>query len=238
MRKIQLGVVLLALFAFGALTATSAMAVTLLAEWLLKGVAVASETLVEIKGALLLRDSKGVLGSPAAVECAGESFDGWVGPNSLDYISEVLTATGESIGGLGGLALECTAKEGCETNTKPSVFPVGLPWESEVELLEQPGGPFFADFLTKKGGGTFGWEITGCLVLGSAHEDECTTSLGAAELKLEGTTLLGNFSTAFTVLVGSKLVLCTASAAETGEVSGEGAFSVSELSASSESIEA
>ena len=58
MRKIQvLGVALLALFAFGALTAVSASAANtyLLAEWLLNGVAIgASETnLVEIDGTLL-----------------------------------------------------------------------------------------------------------------------------------------------------------------------------------------
>jgi hypothetical protein len=233
-----MGLALFALFAFGALTATSAMASTLLAEWLLNGAAITSENLVEIKGSLLLRDSKGILGSAAAVECRSFSFDGWVGPNSLDYVSEVLNAASEPIGSLtSGLALSCEATEGCETNTKPSVYFLGLPWESEVALLEQTGGPFFADFLTKKGGGTIGLEIINCLVLGSAHEDECTTERGAAELKLEGTTLLLILSEAFTLLAGVKHSLCTASGEESGVFSGEGAFVVSgggELTASSE----
>ena len=238
MRKMQLvGVAFLALFAFGALTATSATGATLLAEWLLKGSKVTAETLIEIKGGITFGDSKGILGSPAAVECSW-SLDGWVGPNSLDYISEALNVASESIGVLGGLALECTAKEGCETNTKPSVNFLGLPWESEVDLLEQTGGPFFADFLTKKGGGTLGVEITNCLVLGSAHEDECTTERGVAELRLEGTTLLFILSDAFTTLAGVKPMLCTASGEESGVIRGEEALSVSELSASSESIEA
>jgi hypothetical protein len=237
MRKIQLVGVLLALFAFGALTATSAMATTLLAEWLLNGVAITTENLVEIKGTLLLKDSKAVVGGPAAVECVSWSFDGWVGPNSLDYVTEVLNAANETIGALGGLAFVCTAKEGCETSTPPDVFPVGLPWESEVNLLEQTGGPFFADFLTKVGGGKLGWEITNCLVFGTPHEDECTTERAVVELKLGGTTLSGVFSTAFTDLAGLRLANCTAGGAEAGEVSGEGSFVVSgggELTASSE----
>jgi hypothetical protein len=234
-----MGLALFALFAFGALTATSAMATTLLAEWLLNGVAITTENLVEIKGSLLLEDTKAILGNPAAVECTGGSFDGWVGPNSLDYTSEVLNATGGTVSALtGSTPFICTAQTGCETNTKPEVWPIGIPWESEVELLEQTGGPFFADFTTKKGGGTIGWEITNCLFLGSPHEDECTIGRGVNELKLEGTTLLGAFSTAFSELAGVPKAACTASKENTGVVAGEGSFVVSgggELTASSES---
>src|ERR1700691_2206326 len=108
MRKIQvLGVALLALFAFGALTAVSASATNtyLLAEWLLNGVAIglpANEiNLVEIDGELLLEDTKAVLGSPAEVKCMG-SLDGWVGLNSLGFTSEVLNTVG------GGEAISTT----------------------------------------------------------------------------------------------------------------------------------
>ena len=254
MRKIQvLGVALLALFAFGALTAVSASAVNtyLLAEWLLNGVAIgASETnLVEIDGTLLMEDTKAVLGSPAAIRCTG-SFDGWVGPNSLGYISEILSAAEEPISTspLTGLALTCTSETGCESNTAPLVYPVGLPWESEVELLEQSGEATnlrFTDLLsTKASGGKLGWEIENCLVLGTSHEDECTATEAAAELTLAaGPVLLGTFSKAITELTGQSLVTCTGSGGQTGVLENfegkGGTFLVAgggELAASSEGV--
>lgn len=239
MRKIQLvGVVLLALFALGALTATSAMASTLLAEWLLNGTAITTEVLIEGSGELLLEDTKAILGSAAAVLCSGIGV-GWVGPNSLDWVSEVLNLNGEAISTtpLSGLSLECTPQTGCETNTSVLVWPIGLPYTSEVELVEQTGGPFFADIGRASTGGNAGWELTDCLVLGSPHEDECTTPEGAAELRLEGTTLLAIASAAFLELIGGRLALCTASGEETGLDSGEGSLTLSgggELTASSE----
>ena len=97
MRRVQLlGIVLFALFAFGALTAASAIATTLLAEWLVGAVAVASELLVEILNVLLLEDNKVPIIGKATVLCSG-FFDGWVGPSSLDFISEVLSASGVAI---------------------------------------------------------------------------------------------------------------------------------------------
>ena len=250
MRKFQvLGVALLALFAFGALTAMSASATNtyLLAEWLLNGVAIgANETdLVEIDGTLLLEDTKAVLGSPAAVLCTG-SGDGWVGPNSLGYGSEVLNAAEESISTtpLTGLGLTCVAETGCETNTAPIVYPVGLPGESEVELLEQSGEATALRFIvlgtTKANGGRGGWEIENCLVLGTAHEDECTATEGVAELTLAaGPVLLALSSKTISELNGAPLATCTASGMATGVVEGEGTFLVAgggELAASSEGV--
>jgi hypothetical protein len=254
MRKIQvLGIALLALFAFGALTAMSASAANtyLLAEWLLNGVAIgASETnLVEIDGTLLLEDTKAVLGSPAAVRCTG-SFDGWVGPNSLDFITEVLNVAEESISTtpLTGLALTCVAETGCESSTPPLVYPVGMPWESEVELLEQSGEATALRFMdlitTKNNGGKLGWEIENCLVLGTAHEDECVATEGVTELTLAaGPVLLGAFSRTITELNGQSLATCTGSGAATGVVENfegkGGTFLVAgggELAASSEGV--
>jgi hypothetical protein len=85
MRKIQLlGVAMVALFAFGALTAMSASAanVYLLAEWLVGGTAVTTQLLIEMSGELLMEDTKGALGAPLMVLCS-LILDGWVGPNSL-----------------------------------------------------------------------------------------------------------------------------------------------------------
>jgi hypothetical protein len=241
MRKIQvLSVALLALFAFGALTAMSASAATfLLAEWLLNGVAIAAgaSDLMEIPGELLLTDLKGVLGSPSMFLCSW-IFVGTVEAGSLGLITEVLSLAGVAIGSLtSGTALSCTAQEGCETNTNPSVYPIGLPWETEAELMEDTT-TFFADLLkTKANGGLLGWEVTNCLVLGTSNEDTCTTTEVGAELKLVGTALLGTFSTAFTELAGLKNITCEKGGENSGIAEGEGTYVVSgggELAASSE----
>jgi hypothetical protein len=239
MRKMQLlGVSLLALFAFGVLTAASASAAFLLAEWLLNGVAITANDVVEITGELLLEDNKVPLIGKSAVLCSG-SFDGWVGPNSLDWISEVLNVAKEAISTtpLVGLALSCTAQTGCETNTAVSVWPVGLPWTTEVELLEQGAEIFFSDLLKSANGTQLGWEITNCLVLGAANEDECLTPEAAAQLTLEGTTLLGTFSEAFTLLNTLANATCKVGGANSGVSAGNAPFVVSgggELTASSE----
>jgi hypothetical protein len=238
MRKIQLlGVGLLALFAFGVLTAASASAAFLLAEWLVGGVAVTVELATTSTGELLLEDNKVPLIGKAAVLCSG-LFDGWVGPNSLDHISEVLTLGLVAVSNtpLVGESITCTAQAGCETNTAPLVWPIGFPADTEVELLEQAAGTFFINLITPAGG-ALGYEITNCLVLGAAMEDQCTSPQGAAELTLEGTTLLGKFSQAITELAGLELATCTQGGVKSGVVEGEGSIVLNaggELTASSE----
>jgi len=132
-----------------------------------------------------------------------------------------------------GESLNCPAQTGCETNTEALVWPVGFPAETEVELLEQTGGPFFEILSSKE----LGWLITNCLVLGTAHEDECKT-VGFAQLSLEGTSLLGTFSIAVQELnEGKGHALCSASGEETGVAEGVGTYEPSgggELTASSE----
>jgi hypothetical protein len=239
MRKIQLlGVVLLALFAFGVLTAASASAAFLLAEWLVNGVAVTTELVVESTGEVLLEDNKVPLIGKAVILCSGISV-GWVGPNSLGWISEVLSLNGEAISTtpLVGLSLDCVAQAGCETNTAVLVWPVGLPGTVEVELLEQEGGPFFVGLAKSANGAVGGWEIQNCLVLGASQEDECTASEGAAQLTLEGTTLLGSVSEAFTQLTQLTNATCKVGGINSGIVEGSAALVPSgggELTASSE----
>ena len=236
MRRIQLlGAALFALFAFGVLTTAPAMATMLLAEWLVNGTAVTTELLIEITGELLLEDSKGALGASAMILCS-EIFDGWVGPNSLGWISEILNLSGVAISDtpLSGTALECTGQTACETNTAVLVWIFGLPAETEVLLLEQTGGPFFDGLILKK----FGWYVTDCLVLGISAEDECAAA-GATvtNFTLSGTTLVQSLSTAITELIGGETIPCTVGGTNTGESEGSGTVTLSgggELTASSE----
>lgn len=242
MKKFQLVfVALLAVFAFSALSVEAASAVTfLLALWLVKSEAVTTALNVEAEGELLLEDIKGsILLGPAAVLCSGILM-GTVNSESLDVISEVLTLTGGAVSTtpLSGTGLTCENELECPS---PKVWAVNLPWDTEVELVEETGGPFFAILiLPHAGGGNPGWEVE-CFGV----EDTCTATEGAALLSLEGSTLLGGFEEAFRELVGAPLATCTRGGANSGVVESdppEGAIklvgSTEELTASSEMSEA
>lgn len=232
-----MGVTLFALLAFGVLTAASASAAVtfLLAEWLVNGGAVTTELASTTVGELLLEDTA----LKADVLCTG-SFDGWVGPNSLDYISEVLTSGGVATGApLSGQSITCTAQSTCASSPAPVVWPVNLPWETEAELMEDEGLIYFVDLLTAKNGNGVGYELE-CTVLGIKSSDECTATPGVAELTLDaGVQLLGNFSDAFTELAEAKLGHCTFAGGETGIVEGGGLFTLTgggELTVSSDGV--
>jgi hypothetical protein len=242
MKRFQLtSVAMLALFVFGAVLAASASATVtfLLAEWLVSGVAVTTELLTEVPGTLVLRDT----GLKAAVKCEG-FLDGWIGPNSLGYGSEVLNTAKESISttNLSGLAHTCSSVETCSGTAE--LWTLNLGWEIEVELMEDGGSIYYAALLlAHSGGGQPGWS-TVCTVLGIKEEDECTApsgGAGVAEFTLSGTSLLVVSSEAFTLLAEATLASCSLGGSETGEVSsfeGKGApFEISgggELTASSE----
>lgn len=207
------------------------------AEWLVGGTAVASELAIQTSGELLLEDAK-ALGGKLAVLCSG-TLDGWVSSKGLGKVNELLNLSGETISStpLSGLALECTSQTGCETGMAAKVWPVGLGWETEASLYEEPGGSYFALlFLPHSGGGKPGWEIE-CLVLGTTVTDECTASENVSELALEGTKLLEKLSVAFAELTEIKLLSCSLGGTESGAVEGESSITLNEggeLTASSE----
>jgi hypothetical protein len=243
MKKLQLVLMsLLAVFAFGVLSAEVASAATfLLALWLVKGAEVTAALSVQSEGELLLEDTKGGLFlEAAAVLCSG-ILDGTVNPASLDVISELLTLSGTAVSTtpLSGGGLTCTNEANCPEPDK--VWAVNLPWNTEVELVEDTGGPFFADLiLPHSGGGNPGWEVE-CFGI----SDECLAAEGAAQLTLSGSTLLGSFTEAFRELVGAPRATCTRGGASSGIVISDEPFgaiklvgSTEELSASSETSEA
>jgi len=227
---------LFALLAFGALTAASASATFLLAEWLVGGTAVTTELLAEGSTELLLEDTA----LKAMILCSGIG-DGWFGPNSLAFISEVLSLSGGAVSStvLTGTPLLCVAQEGCSTTAEaPKAWPVGLPYVGEVELLEQTGYTGFAVLGTSQSGSGGGYYIE-CTILGVKSSDECTTQESAAELTLFGTSLMVVGSEAFAELVGVKLATCSFAGAETGIVEGSGIVTLSgggEITASSEGV--
>lgn len=217
-----LGAVFLAALAFGQVA--PALAVTfLLAEWLVNGAPVTAELANETTGELLLEDNKAPLVGKTAVLCSG-ALMGWVGSNSLDWVTEMLTLAGVAVSTtpLTGTALECTSVTGCEAGTKPLVWLVGLGWSTEAELMEDGTENFFVDlFLPHTGGGNPGWEISECLVFGISQSDECTTPEAVSQFVSSGLESLAKFSTAFTELAGAKLATCMQGGAESGVIEGE-----------------
>jgi len=236
-------VALSAVFAFGALTAVSASAVTfLLALWLWNGTAVSVNLNVESEGELLLEDTKGGLfGEATDVLCSG-ILDGWVGPESLDEISEILelaTLTLISTVVLVEPGLVCTNVSGCP---EPLVWAEELPWQTEVELVEDAGVFFAILLLPHPGAELLGWEVE-CMGLGNAT-DECLAAEGVAQLLLPTPTTLGaEFSEAFRELVGAPNADCSRGGIGAGKVVSDAEATLrhetgGELSASSETSEA
>jgi len=239
MRKFQwFGIAVVAVLLFGVAVASSASAAVtfLLAEWLVNGKSIAEgESFnVESKGTLLLEDLKTLLGA-SSIECTG-IFMGWVGPDGLDLISEVLNASGEAISStpLSGVALECKEEKICE---EALVWPLHLGWETLLELWEVGGASGFVDLILPDGNGNPGWYVI-CEKTITKPTNECSAASGAAELGLSGTTLTGSISEAFTRLMEESLVECTQSKEKSGIVESVGAGTLSSkgntLSASSE----
>jgi hypothetical protein len=140
MKKIQAIILALAaVTAFGAVLVSSASAeTTLLASWLVGGAEVASALNTETSGSLLLEDTATPAGA-AAVLCSA-ILDGTVNSNGKGTIKEVLNLAKELIGELKtGLALvsptDCSSEKIC-SNTGIELRPVGLPWTTNLYLME------------------------------------------------------------------------------------------------------
>jgi hypothetical protein len=237
MRRSQsFGVALVIVAGLGALTAAPALAEILLAEWLVNGALVTTELTAEITEELTLEDTKTAVGI-ASVKCS-DILDGWIGPNGLSYATEVLSLSGIAAGALlTGAGITCTAVKGCEANTPPLYYPTNIPW-FYIDYYNPVYGFYRVWYGT---GGPPDWAIV-CLVLGISIEDDCQLASEGEPgpgLTLEGSTLLANFSTEITELLGGVLETCTQGGKEAGVITGSGAFTLSgggELTASVEAI--
>jgi hypothetical protein len=135
--------------------------------------------------------------------------------------------------------LLCVAQEGCSSTAETTnVWPIGLPYEGEVELLEQTGYTGFGVLGGSQQAGSVGFYIE-CTILGVRSSDECTVAQTGAELTLSGTSAVVVDSEAFTELAGLKLGTCSFAGGETAVLEGSGILAVSgggELTASSEGV--
>jgi len=193
-----LGLAVFAILALSAVVASTASAEFLLAEWLWEGIEITSALLVASPGTLLLEDA----GTGIDILCSG-ILDGFVEPESLDLITELLDSTG-----LITISLTALVEPGllCESHSslcvEPLVWAVHLPWETELELQE-PGGNYLVLILNNPG-----WYTVCMLTLGEPT-DECTAPEGAFEVDNNaGGTPTALFSDAITELAGLKLGTC------------------------------
>ncbi len=216
MKRIHiLAVALVAIFvASVAVVATASAVEFLLALWLDGGANVVAQLNVETEGELeLISTNGGKLGVHAKFLCSG-ILDGWVAPESLGFLSELLTLTGVALplAELTGTALLCTNEENC---TEPEVWAAKLGWETEAELMVDGTETFFVDLILNAG------YYVQCLVLGVTISETCSAAETAVKLTNEANgTVDALFEDAFQVLAGLKLATCTLGGAETAEING------------------
>jgi hypothetical protein len=226
LRFVGVGAALLAVLAMSAMAlASSASATTfLLAFWAVGGTDITTTMLTEATGELLLENEKSVAGRASVQKCSG-ILDGFVGGNSADDVTELLTLAGVGVGHtpLMGTGITCELELICESSSK--VWAVHLPWLSEVELWEQGTESGFVDLILPHAGASGsenpGWYVE-CKTSLLTVSEECTTAEGVAEKKNIVTGVEDVFSKAFTELMGAKLALCSGNNEETGVVEGTG----------------
>jgi hypothetical protein len=182
MKKIHLmGLAMFAVFAFGAIAASSAFAED---RWLIDEVGVTTLTSVQTSGKLILTDLKAPLVGEAAAECSG-ILDGTVGPAGEDEITEVLTFAGVAYGKdnanneLEGTGAACTNVKNCPGAL---VWVFGLPWLTQLEL---EGSIFVDDFISDNTVKLLGYELECSEQLGKPV-DLCTQPLFKATLENMG----------------------------------------------------
>jgi hypothetical protein len=172
------GLALMAIFSMGAIISSAASAEVAL--WLHNGADITTGTLATQSTGLLELTDLGATGGAVTVNCDG-ILDGWVGPEGLDEISEVLT--------LGGVKntenlIECevvTGKEGaCQTSMLANVIPKGLPWLSQLELMAT-GAEEYLDVVTSAAP-KFGYKVI-CLTILGETPDECLQETATQTLK-------------------------------------------------------
>jgi hypothetical protein len=198
-----MAVALVAVFAVSMVAVAASSAVEfLLALWLANGEPVTAALLVETEGELEIVASNG-LGVTAKSLCSW-ILDGWVGSESLDFVSELLSLSGTLIPTmvLTGTPLLCANSGGC---TEPEIW-ADIPFESEVVLMIDGTETFLVDLLVKAG-----WYAQ-CLILGVTTSELCETPAEGLAMEVRNEvngTVAGFASEAFQVLSGGTPFVCT-----------------------------
>ncbi len=184
-----LGITLIAIFAFGVITAASASAET--AFWLAGGNAITALTSTASAGLLLLSFKIGV--ERTTVHCDVEFF-GSVGANGEDEVNEMLSSEGNKTGvPLTGTAAKCQVSTGglCTFGATGEVWPTELPWHTHLLLLAAPE-PEYLDIYLAETGKLPGFEVKCPGPLGT-FSVECKGMTSSSLQNTGGPTLLESF---------------------------------------------
>jgi hypothetical protein len=211
-------VALVAVFAVSMVAVAASSAVEfLLALWLANGEPVTAALLVETEGELeLVSLNAGGLGITTKLLCSW-IFDGWVGSESLDFVSELLSLNGTLIPttSLTGTPMLCANSGNC---TEPEVW-ADVPFETEVELMIDGASTFLVDLLLNAG-----WYAQ-CLILGVTAAELCESpaeGVVAISTNEANGTVGGELSDAIQELSGGTLGACTLGGAGTTEINSIG----------------
>ncbi len=174
MKKSRLvGVAFMAVFAFLAISATSAFAA---AEWLVEGNALSAAMPAETEGSLkLLTFNKGV--EENSITCGG-IFDGTIGPGAEDSIAKLLNASMEEISLSIPRALICpvtvdkTSALNCKAGENAEVYPANMPWPTLLELMTTN----VLDLISKEPG----YEVKCKTLTGLTGESTCVAKAGSS----------------------------------------------------------
>jgi hypothetical protein len=182
---------LFAAFAFSAVAVASASAEVAL--WLNNGAEITTLTSVDTEGLLSLATL--VIGVDVAlVDCTG-IFDGSVGANGEDEITALLTSGGVEVSktALVAPALNCTGEGAeCPVGDLAEVWPLHLPWTTQLELMTSSILDKLVEGPTKAG--QPGYEVV-CLNTNETVKSENSCSGPTSSLEENGTTdVIGKFS--------------------------------------------
>jgi hypothetical protein len=205
------GAALIVVFAFAAITVTSASAapVFLLAEWLVNGASITTAHNTDAEASEILIEET-ILGIKIDILCSGIG-EGTIGANGTGTGTELLALGGGAAITLANM-LTCTNSSNCP---EPLIAPVNLPYKGTLELMEEEGVSSFAG-LVEGTGGAPGYEVE---CMGSGTSDTCTGN-PVGELKNEGSNVDGLANDAYNVLAGNSLANCMVAGTSAGLIEG------------------
>jgi hypothetical protein len=215
MRKIHVLATLFAILALSAFAATSAFATT--SEWLEDAKAMGAAGASTITGELELTDA----GIGTTALCEG-SFDGTVGPGGEDMIELVLDKAGNEVTAAKPITCSFVKLGPCLSTSAPVLWPLHLPWLTEIELMTVGTEDLYLDKIMSGGQGEPGYALL-CFdkVFNLDVTDECTNSTSAdLENMLGEKDVLGIFNPGNGI--NSEKAKCSIGGANTGELVGEG----------------
>ena len=184
---------MLAVLAFSAVSVATASAEVAL--WLANGNTITVLTLSDIEGLVVLENVIPLIGT-IKIECS-DIFDGSVGAEGEDQITEVLDLEAKKVGAplsaefVNCVVISTTNAALCELGELAEVWAENLPWTTQLELMTTVGQEIL-DLITAGTGGLPGYEVR-CVITKS--ENLCEIPLSGIATNVAGGVLIVNLRT-------------------------------------------